>query len=183
MWLSLVMLPSSSAWTAAHESLFFSSHELKESHPEIHRVVTSWEKSGTRMTLPIGKGEVLKGFVLEYGNSGFIDYHLTVGVEAKNGIRAFMNNEEVLPSSEQKQKLSKIFERIGRYKRTGGGRKNINPFVVDGNVYLLTLMDQGKVVKIPFYSPDLDDKKPSAEVSLLSDILDFDVAIRAKTKK
>ena len=183
IWLSLMILPLSCAWTTADDSLVFSSYELREAHPDILSVVTNWEENKRRRTLPIGKGDVREGFVLEYTNSGFIDYRSIIAAEAENGIRAFMNNEAISPSSEQRRILRAIFERIGRYKGAVASGKNINPVVSDGNVYLLTLIDRSKVVKIPFYAPNLDDENPSEDISLLKDILDFDAAVRRKAKK
>src|SRR5712691_1277396 len=176
-----VTLLCSCIW-AADGGVFFSSSELRDAHPAIRQVMTYWDKNNLRTQLPVKQGDDLRGFVLEYGNSGFPDYHSMIGLDTVDGSRAFVNKEEALLTKENKDDLGKIFQRIGRYKESNSG-KNINPYTFDGNVYLLSLISQGNVVKIPYYAPKLEEYDAVQEISLLNDVLLLDGALKAKPKK
>ena len=165
---------------ATRSDLSFSSDEVKDCPPAIYQTVEYWEKNGLRTTLAVEKQDILKGFLLEYGNSNFKDYKSLIGLETENGIRIFVDKKELTPTGDQTDQIRAIFNKFVSSKGCAGG-KNIEPFVFDGNVYLVSLLTKGKVTKIPYYAPRLGTKD-SSEILLLDALLAIDTSLRTKVK-
>lgn len=153
---------------SSNGNLFFSLDEAKEPHPAIYEIVRYWEDNRLRIGLPVEKKNIASGFLLEYGNSGFKDYHSIIGIDTGKAIRVLIDRREPVLTDEDIKRLRTMFATLGHYT-TGG--KNINYYVKDGNVYLLTLITENGVSKIPYYSPDLDQKNERDEIALLRNLL------------
>jgi hypothetical protein len=157
-------------------ALFFSLSELRNSSKEIYETVSYWEKSQLRKPLPISRKELVSGFILEHGNSNFKDYHLLVGAENSNrAVRVFLGNKEITLTDEDKHRFGVIFEKA--YKDSS---KNINPYVRDGDMYLVTLVTENGILKIPYYSPDVDAETKVDQILLLKELLHMEQAFSSR---
>jgi len=165
--LSLILLSCNNL--ISDKEILFNLHELKRSHQEIYETVGYWERNKLRTTLPFKKTNILRGFVLEYGNSNYKDYHSIVGIQANREIKIFKDKKEfTLVNNQSKAEFDAVFDIVEFRKNI---RKNINDYVKDGEVYLLTLMTKDKILKIPYYAPDLGRDSEADEIILLIKIL------------
>ena len=178
--LVLAILLPSCASMATRTDLSFSSAELKDCPPGIFQTVEYWEKNGLRTTPAVERQDILRGFLLEYGNSNFKDYNSLIGLETEKGIRVFVNKQERSPSEDQINKIRVIFDKFISSAGCSGG-KNIDPFVFDGTIYLVSLETKEKVTKFPYYAPRLETKD-SPEILLLDALLAVDTSLRTNMK-
>jgi len=157
-------------------TVYFSLDEAKKlPPPAIYEAVRYWEGNRSRGPLPVHKKEIISGFVLEYGNSSFKDYHSLIGINTGKAIRLVIDQRERVLSDEELKSLSPFFASLGKHVSSG---KAVNQYVKDGDVYLLSVITRDGISKIPYYAPDLDQRAGNDDISLLRDLLSLEKRTR-----